>query len=47
MAVLDAITTLRTAKLGYYKARIDYEKAAANIEKAVGKPLFGSIGTEK
>ncbi len=44
MAVLDAITTLRTAKLGYYKARIDYEKAAASIEKAVGKPLFGSIG---
>jgi Outer membrane protein len=43
MAVLDAITTLRNAKLGYYKARIDYEKAAANLEKAVGKPLFGNI----
>jgi cobalt-zinc-cadmium efflux system outer membrane protein len=47
MAVLDAITTLRTAKLGYYKAKIDYEKAAASIEKAVGKPLFGSVGPEK
>ncbi len=43
MAVLDAITTLRNAKLGYYKARIDYEKAAANLEKAVGKPLFTNI----
>ncbi len=43
MAVLDAITTLRNAKLGYYKARTDYEKAAASIEKAVGKPLFGNL----
>ncbi len=44
MAVLDAVTTLKNAKLGYYKARIDYEKAAANVEKAVGKPLFASAG---
>ena len=44
MAVLDSLTTLRNAKLGYYKAKIDYEKAATNLEKAVGKPLFGSIG---
>ncbi len=43
MAVLDAVTMLRNAKLGYYKARIDYEKAAANLEKAVGRPLFTSI----
>ncbi len=44
MAVLDAVTTLRNAKLGYYKARIDYEKAAANLEKAVGTPMFTSVG---
>lgn len=44
MAVLDAVTTLRSAKLGYYKARIDYEKAATSLEKAVGKPLFTNVG---
>lgn len=44
MAVLDSLATLRNAKLGHYKARTDYEKAAANLEKAVGKPLFASIG---
>ena len=44
MAVLDAVTTLKNAKLGYYKVKIDYEKAAASVEKAVGKPLFTSIG---
>ena len=43
MAVLDGLNTLRNTKLAYYKARIDYEKAAANLEKAVGKPLFTSI----
>ncbi len=42
MAVLDSLNALRNAKLGYYQARIDYEKAAANLEKAVGKPLFAS-----
>jgi len=42
MAVLDSLNALRNAKLGSYKARIDYEKAAANVEKAVGKPLFTS-----
>lgn len=42
MAVLDSLNALRNAKLGYYQARIDYEKAAANLEKAVGKPLFTS-----
>jgi cobalt-zinc-cadmium efflux system outer membrane protein len=43
MAVLDGLNTLRNTKLAYYKARIDYEKAAANLEKAVGKPLFTNI----
>lgn len=42
MAVLDSLNALRNVKLEYYKARTDYEKAAANLEKAVGKPLFTS-----
>ncbi|EAX47350.1 outer membrane efflux protein [Thermosinus carboxydivorans Nor1] len=40
MTVLEAVNTLRNAKLGLYKAKVDYEKAIANLEKAVGKPLF-------
>ncbi|MBP2625508.1 MAG: outer rane efflux protein [Firmicutes bacterium] len=42
MAVLDSLNALRNAKLDSYKARVDYEKAVANVEKAVGKPLFTS-----
>lgn len=42
MTVLEDLTTLRNAKLTYYKTRVDYEKAVANLEKAVGKPLFGA-----
>ncbi|HWR06783.1 TolC family protein [Sporomusa sp.] len=42
MTVLEGVNTLRNAKLGLYKAKVDYEKAAANLEKAVGKPLFTS-----
>jgi len=42
MAVLDSLNALRNAKLGAYKARIDYEKASTNVEKAVGKPLLNS-----
>ena len=40
MSVLDSLNALRNAKLGAYKARIDYEKASTNVEKAVGKPLL-------
>lgn len=40
MTVMEGVNTLRNAKLGLYKAKTDYEKAAANLEKAVGKPLF-------
>ncbi len=45
MTVLEGVNTLRNAKLGLYKAKVDYEKAATNLEKAVGKPLFTS-GTQ-
>lgn len=44
MTVLDSLNTARNTKLAYYKAKIDYEKAATNLEKAVGKPLFSNIG---
>jgi outer membrane protein TolC len=40
MTLIESVNTLRNAKLGLYKAKIDYEKAIANLEKAVGKPLF-------
>jgi len=43
MAVLDSLNALRNIKLDYYKAKITYEKAATNLEKAVGKPLFTSV----
>ena len=37
MDVLEGINTLRNAKLSLYKAKVDYEKAMANLEKAVGQ----------
>lgn len=43
MAVLDSLNALRNVKLDYYKARINYERAATNLEKAVGKPLFTTV----
>jgi len=43
MAVLDSLNALRNVKLDYYKAKITYEKATTNLEKAVGKPLFTSV----
>ena len=43
MAVLDSLNALRNVKLDYYKARINYERVATNLEKAVGKPLFTTV----
>ena len=43
MTVLENLRTLRNTKLAQYKARIDYEMALAELEKAVGKPLFSGI----
>jgi outer membrane protein TolC len=37
MDMLEGVNTLRNAKLSLYKAKVDYEKAMANIEKAVGQ----------
>ena len=39
MAALDSVNALRNARLDAYKARIDYEKAIAALEKAIGRPL--------
>jgi outer membrane protein TolC len=43
MTVLENLRALRSAKLAHYKAKIDYEMAVAELEKAVGKPLFSGI----
>lgn len=43
MTVLEAVNTLRNTKLGLYKAKTDYEKAVATLEKTVGKPLFTEV----
>lgn len=40
MAVLDSLNTLRNIQLEYYKARINYEKAIASLEQAVGQPII-------
>lgn len=47
MTVLEGVNTLRNARLGLYKARVDYEKAVANLEKAVGKPLSMNVDMVK
>lgn len=43
MAVLENLRTLRSAKLAHYKSKVDYEMAIAELEKAIGKPLFSGI----
>lgn len=43
MTVLEGVNTLRNAKLGHYKAKVDYEKAVVSLEKALGKPLASSL----
>jgi outer membrane protein, heavy metal efflux system len=43
MTVLENLRALRNAKLAHYKAKIDYEMAISELEKAVGKPLFSGI----
>jgi outer membrane protein TolC len=40
MAVLDSFNVLCNARLDHYKARVNYEKAIAELEKAAGKPLL-------
>jgi outer membrane protein TolC len=37
MDMLEGVNTLRNAKLALYKAKVEYEKAMANLEKAVGQ----------
>lgn len=39
MAILDSLNAQRNVKLDAYKAQVSYEKATANLEKAIGKPL--------
>jgi outer membrane protein TolC len=40
MMVMDSLTTLRNARLDYYKSHVDYEKALAGLEQIIGQPYF-------
>ena len=44
MSVMDALTSLRNARLDYFKAHIDYEKALAGLEQIIGQPFFANGG---
>jgi outer membrane protein TolC len=44
MTVMDSLTTLRNARLDYYKSRVDYEKALAGLEQIIGRPYFPGGG---
>jgi outer membrane protein TolC len=46
MDMLEGVNTLRNAKLALYKAKVEYEKAMANLEKAVGQAP-DSVQSEK
>jgi len=39
MTLLDAQRTIRDARLGYYKAMVDYEQSLADLDRAVGLDL--------
>jgi len=39
MTLLDAQRTIRDARMGYYKALMEYEQSMADLERAVGKKL--------
>ena len=39
ITLLDAQRTIRDARMGYYKALVDYEQSLADLERAVGKEL--------
>jgi outer membrane protein TolC len=44
MSVMDSLTTLRNARLDYYKSHVDYEKALAGLEQIIGEPFFPNGG---
>jgi outer membrane protein TolC len=47
MTVMDSLTTLRNARLDYYKSRVDYEKALAGLEQIIGQPYFPGNGQQQ
>jgi outer membrane protein TolC len=47
MTVMDSLTTLRNARLDYYKSRVDYEKALAGLEQIIGQPYFPGGGQQQ
>jgi outer membrane protein TolC len=44
MSVMDSLTTVRNARLDYYKSHVDYEKALAGLEQIIGQPFFSNGG---
>jgi outer membrane protein TolC len=47
MTVMDSLTSLRNARLDYYKSRVDYEKALAGLEQIIGRPYFPGNGQQR
>src|SRR5258706_5943239 len=43
MTLLEAQRTIRDARLGYYKASVEYEQSLVDLEKAVGGNLTRRI----
>jgi hypothetical protein len=41
--MLDAQRTSREARLGYYKALVEYEQSIVDLEKVVGAPLSRQV----
>jgi outer membrane protein TolC len=46
MTVMDSLTTLRNARLDYYKFHVDYEKSLAGLEQIIGQPFFQNGGQQ-
>lgn len=44
MSVMDSLTSLRNARLDYFKSHVDYEKALAGLEQIIGQPYFPDSG---
>jgi outer membrane protein, heavy metal efflux system len=44
VTMLDAQRTSREARLGYYKALVEYEQSVVDLEKAVGAPVSRPVG---
>lgn len=46
MSAMDSLSTLRNARLDYYKSHVDYEKSLAGLEQIIGQPFFQNGGQQ-